>query len=270
MHDIVKTTQYSVPAILRCFKILEGFSPERQEISLAEIVKRTGIHKTTVFRILSTLESLKVVVKKQDTGKYEVGPGLFELAARLFSERGLVQISEPHMVQLRDGFSETVCLAIRKADQLHYAAILESPSPLRMVVTVGDIAPLHASALGKSVVALLSDAELNRTVLKSRLERFTENTICDPVKLRAELNRIRQQGYSLDQEEVEVGARCVGAAIFDYLKEPIAALSISGPAQRIRKREAEMIEAVRTAATAISRKLGFATLHGSGNTQRQP
>ena len=250
---------YSVPAVIRCFTILEVFKDAEEELSLSEIAQTTGIHKTTTFRILYTLEKTGFVVKTLGSGKYHLGPGIFELAGSLFSDRGIVQLTEPFLVELMEQFNETADLAIRKEEGLYYAHLVESLSSLRMVATVGTRAPFHASALGKSVAAFLPEAELRSMVLQKPLTPFTENTITDAPVLRIELEEIRARGYSIDDEEVESGAKCIGAPILDYLGEPVAALSVSGPVSRINRQQNEIIKAVTAAAEAISRKIRFSS-----------
>ncbi len=250
---------YSVPSVVKCFTILEVFKESEDELSLSEIAQTTGIQKTTTFRILYTLEKTGFVVKTPESGKYHLGPGIFELAGSLFSDRGIVQLGEPYLVELKEQFNETAGLAIRKGEGLYYADLVESLSSLRMVATVGSTAPFHASALGKSVAAFLPEAELKSMILDKPLTPFTEKTMTDAHALRIELEKIRARGYSIDEEEVESGAKCIGAPVFNYLREPVAALSVSGPVSRMEKQQNEIIRAVTGAAEAISRKLRFSS-----------
>src|SRR2546428_12435324 len=100
---------YLVPSVVRCFQILEAFRSRESDrgLSLNDLVTLTGIRKTTAFRILFTLEAARCVVKDSDSGKYRLGPGLFELAAKLFSKRGIIQVSRPHLTELKQKFNET-------------------------------------------------------------------------------------------------------------------------------------------------------------------
>jgi DNA-binding IclR family transcriptional regulator len=252
------TRVYSVPSVEKCLQILELFQDASSQLSLTEILKATRIQKTTAFRILSTLESFGYVSKDSVTGKYQPALRLFELSGRLLSNRGILTMIRPYLENLQQRFSETVCLALRRNDRVIYASIVESSLSLRMVAAVGSLAPFHASALGKAVGAHLPEYEVQRLVLAQRLPSYTERTITDTKKLSDEYRLIREQGYADDFEEVEDGASCLGAAIFGYLGDPVGAISISGPTNRMRAQRADMIAAVKAAAKEISEKIGIA------------
>ncbi len=249
---------YSVPSVEKCFLILELFQDASSQLSLSEILKATRIQKTTAFRILSTLERFGYVGKDAGTGKYQPALRLFELSARLLSSRGILTMIRPHLEALQARFSETVCLALRKNDRVIYTSIVESSLSLRMVATIGSLAPFHASALGKSIAAHLPESELQQLVFSQPLPRYTQKTITDAKQLSDEYRLVREQGYAEDYEEVEDGASCVGSAIFGYMGDPLGAISISGPTNRMRAQRTEMLAAITAAAGEISGKIGLA------------
>jgi DNA-binding IclR family transcriptional regulator len=248
---------YRVPSVEKCFQILQTFQTGSRELSLGEIVRATRIQKTTAFRILSTLEAMGYVVRNPDTVRYRLGPRTLDLASSFFSEHSIADVCRPRLAELVSLFSETASLAVRRSDDLVYALIADSPLSLRMVATVGAIAPYHATGLGKAVAANFTATELERLVLGRELRAYTNQTITDPAHLRQELANVKAQGYSVDNEEVEAGASCVAAPILGYLGDPVGAISISGPTMRVAGRRNEMIAAVKQAAEAISAKIGF-------------
>ena len=249
---------YSVPAVDKCFRILELFHDACSQLSFTEILQATKIQKTTAFRILCTLETAGYLSKNESTRKYQPALRLVEMSARFLSSQGIVKIIQPDLERLQARFSETACLALRKGDGIEYASLVVSSLSLRTIETVGSPAPLHASALGKAIAAHLAEAELERIVLSQPMERYTDRTITDPRSLREHLKLVRERGYSEDDEEVELGASCLGAAIFSYFGEPLGAISIAGPTTRLRTQRAEMVAALMAAAKDISEKVGLA------------
>lgn len=259
---------YTVPSVEKCFQILELFEDASSQLTLTEILKITGVQKTTAFRILSTLESLSYISKDTSTGKYRPALRLVEFSARFLSNRGIFALIRPYLDALQSNFNETVCLGVRRGDRVIYASIVESSRSLRMVATLGSLAPFHASALGKSIAAHLQEHDLQQLVFSHPLPRYTERTITDPKELHEEYKRVREQGYAEDGEEVEVGASCLGAAIQGYLGEPFGAISISGPTNRMRVRKNEMLASLTRAANEISEKIGLALYIRKNKTVR--
>jgi len=259
---------YSVPSVEKCLQILELFHDASSQLSLSDILKSTRIQKTTAFRILSTLERFGYISKEAGSGKYQPALRLVELSARFLSTRGILTVIRPYLQDLESRFSETVCFALRKGDRVLYTSIVESSLTLRMVAAVGSLAPFHASALGKSVAAHLPESELEQLVFSQPLSRYTEHTITDANRLREEYKLIREQGFAEDCEEVEDGASCVGVAIFGYLGDPLGAISISGPTNRMRAQRTEMLSTLKAAAAEISEKIGLA-LHINKRRSKQ-
>ncbi len=247
---------YRVPAVEKCFEILDCFQNGVAELSLADIIHMTKIQKTTVYRILFTLETIQYVRKGKENGRYRLGTRCMDLAVRFLSSGGITDICQPLLMELVDTFGETACLALRRGGKVVYANIVESPHSVRMVASVGEQVQYHSTALGKAVAAHLSSAELE-AVLQKGLPVYTPNTITDIEQLMQELELVKVQGYSLDNEENEAGASCIGAPILGYESEPLGAISISGPTGRVITRRAEIETAIRKTATSLTLKLHF-------------
>jgi DNA-binding IclR family transcriptional regulator len=246
---------YMVPMVMQTFKILEAFPESGLQISLREISILTEVNKTSVFRILFSLERLGYVVKDAKTGKYQLAFKITGLARKAAAGFKLSLVAKPYLEDLRDRFEETVNLAAIQDGKIFYQDILESPHSFRMVATVGSLIPLHSTAIGKAIAAF-QPAEQLRTMMKGyKFRSLTLNTIRSRRKFLMGLSNVRRQGYSLDNEESEVGASCVGAPILNSSEHALGAISISGPTLRIRSKRPMIIEALVDAASSISETL---------------
>jgi DNA-binding IclR family transcriptional regulator len=246
--------RYIVEAVVRALDLLEAFQGG-EELTLTEISQRVGLTKSRVFRLLHSLAARGYVERSADGIRYTLGVKLIERAACV--RRDLRQLALPFMQRLHAQFNETVNLAILDRGDVLYIEMLESSQPFRMAAAVGTRSPWHSTALGKAIVAHVPEEELRSLLQKDRLVKLTERTITDPGKLRQELERVRRQGYAVDDGETEPGAACLGAPIFNREGRPIAALSLSGPAERILTNRREIATALLTACREVSRRMGF-------------
>lgn len=196
--------------------------------------RRTQIQKTSAFRILSTLESRGYVVKDGQDRTYLPGPKLVALSAAFLSGLKIIQYARPVLEAVHAELGETVNLGVLNGHRVLYIDMLESPQGLRMAAQVGSQDSLHCTALGKAILSCLSPEELKRLLTGYDWERRTRRTITTIDALERDLARIRHRGYAIDDDENELGARCVGVPIRGSSGRPIAALSVSGPASRLR------------------------------------
>ncbi len=246
--------RYVVEAVVRALDLLEVFRGG-EELTLTEISQRVGLHKSRVFRLLQSLAARGYVERSADGIRYALGVKLIERAACV--RRDLRQLALPFMQHLHTQFNETVNLAILDRQEVLYIEMLESSHPFRMAAAVGSRSPWHSTALGKAIVAHLSEDELHPLLQAERLVKLTERTITDPGQMRRELEKVRRRGYALDEGETEPGAACIGAPIFNHEGRPVAAVSLSGPAERILTNRREIVPALLAACREISRRLGF-------------
>lgn len=246
--------KYSVPVVRSTFRILQELG-RAELLGLSEITQRTGISKSTVFRILSTLQELGYVLRDASRN-YRISPTLAHLAGEEAAGEALRRLALPHMLHLRDEFGETVNLGVRYFDKVTYLEVVPSEFALRLEEVRGASVPVHASSLGKAILAFSPRSAVENLVRGRPLERITPNTICDPDELLAELKRVNNTGIAFDRGEGSVLAICVGAPILDARGNAIAALSISGPAQRFRpKKDSAVIASLLNVTTEISRSL---------------
>ena len=248
-------SSYWVPILGSAMRILDVFYEADADLTLHEISAKAKVGKTSAFRILFTLDSVGYVEKDPASGKYRLGLGIIEAARKTLAGRDLVQVARPHLKKLRDEFDETTNLAALKDDKIVYLEIFESHHSFRMTDTVGSRVPWHSTALGKSIAAFLDQEKLKAVLKQSARKRFTPHTITGVREYSKELAKVREQGYSLDNEESELGATCVAAPIFTGDNVVVGALSVSGPTPRIRDKQNKITAALKGASAAISRSV---------------
>ena len=226
-------------SVSKALELLETFTAEKPELSLSELARRIGAHKSSAFRLLSTLEAHGFVQRSQTGRGYRLGWKPLELAGRL--RYGLRELAAPFLEELAGRSGEIVHLSVLDGTQIVYLDKHGRSQPLTVSTRVGGRSPAHASAMGKALLAGLSAAELRRLLGGRRLARFTPNTITDARRLARELEAIRRQGFALDDEEAFPGIRCVAAPLRDREGRVLAAVSVTVPAQRMgARRQAEL------------------------------
>jgi IclR family acetate operon transcriptional repressor len=248
---------YDVAVLGKALDLLETLASE-PDLGLSELSQRTGVSKGSAFRVLSTLQARGYVAKDNETHKYEPGPKLLALSHAVLARLDLVHSARSILERLQREFDETVNLGVLSEGQVLYLDMVESRQGLRMAAQVGARDALHSTALGKAMLAALPAAEARQLFMSYRRVRATARTLVSLNELEGDLAHVRRRGYSLDDEENEIGARCVGAAVLDARGRPVAAISISGPASRLSVDVLERIgAAVRDAAHEIETRMGY-------------
>lgn len=249
--------EYIVKPVYKALQVLRCLGEERRELALSEICFRVGLPKTTVFRYLHTLCACGFVNHDPKTDLYRIGLRMWELSRLPVEPTKIREMALPYLRELRDQFNETANLGVLDKHEVVYLEIVESRRSLRMLAQLGNRDPAYSTALGKSILAFIVDERLVDH-LPASFEPRTPNTLITPGALRENLLQTRQQGYALDDEENEEGARCVGAPIFNRQGEPVAAISLSAPAGRVGIRQVlKIAAALIRAGTAISERLGY-------------
>lgn len=248
---------YDVAVLQKALDLLELIT-DAGDLGLAELSTRTGASKASSFRILTTLHRRGYVSKDAVTRRYAPGPRLIALSFANVSKLQLVPRARPVLEDLREAFGETVNLGILADHDVLYLEIAESARSLRMSSEVGARDRLHSTALGKAILAQLPPDEA-RTLLQGYERRpATRRTITDLEALMAELRVTGERGYSIDDEENEIGARCVGVAITDVSGRPQAAISVSGPAARMFDSTIDAVGArLKLAAEDVAERMGW-------------
>jgi DNA-binding IclR family transcriptional regulator len=228
----------------------------RGEKRLGDLAERLGTHKSTVLRILQTLES-RGFVRRVDSGAYRLGVRVLELGAAALEELDLAGAARDGLEKIAGVTGETVHLAILDRGRVVYLDKVESIHPVRMYSRVGATAAAHCTGVGKVLLAhtpVDSWPELE-------LHRFTENTIVDLDALREEAEGIRARGWGVDEREHEDSIRCIAAPVFDVQGRAVAAVSVSVPASRMSREELhghvpDLLEATRMVTRALGGDVG--------------
>jgi len=243
--------------VVKAFAILDFLAQRAgSAVSLAEVAAHIGTSKSTAHRYLTTLEELGVV-ERDNNDRFQLGPKLIELAGVLLAEHDLRRESEPFLIDLASSTQETVHLAVPSGNEVVYLAKVESPHPIRMASRIGARMPMYSTALGKAILAYLP-TERVQEIIDAGIPSRTPYTVSSAEALRVELEQVRARGFALDDQENELGVRCVGAPIFDYSGEVVGAISVSGPAHRLsREMLLKLGPLVRETALKVSRRLGY-------------
>jgi IclR family transcriptional regulator, KDG regulon repressor len=250
--------RYRIHVIDRAAQILDCFGFDHQELSVSEIGAKTGLHRSTAHRILMALEYNDLIKQNPSTGKYHLGIKLFKLGHQAVSQLNLREICRPFLSRLMNDTKETIHLAVLDDDQVLYLDKVEGPHALRMPSRVGRYIPTYCTSLGKAMLSCLDDQEVKSILRRQALKPHTENTVKNINQLLADLRSVRKRGYAVDNEEIEIGLRCVGAPLRDYTGGMVGAISVAAPSARLSEKNTPVIgRMVIAIAAEISEQLGF-------------
>ncbi len=236
------------------------FSKKNRELGVTEIAQELGMYKSTVHRILTTMENRGFLQKNPKNNKYWIGLKIFSLGMYYSKNIKFRDIARPFAQKLADKYMETVHIAVIDFDKEEGPEVvvvdkIQKAQFLSMTPPIGSSSPAHCSAMGK-VLLSYSKPSILKEIIKRPLKKYTDNTITSVERLLEELSIVRKCGYAIDDEELEIGLTCVAAPIFDFDNEVVASISLSGPTPRLKPRiEKEIIEDVKSTAMEISRKL---------------
>ncbi len=254
----VDKERYRVQVLDRVFAILDRLAEDGGELGAAELAAHLDLHKSTGHRLLTVLERNSYVERNPVTGKYRLGWKLIDLGMRAIARMDLRELARPELKRLMDETGETAHLGVLRKGEVVSVANVQSRRTLRTPGTVGQRAPAHCSSQGKAILAFLSPEELREFVQTHGLKAYTKNTLARFSALRAELERVRELGYAVDNEEYEEGLKCIGAPVRDHSGEIVTAISIAGPASRLgRDRMPALVHSVTSAAARLSASLGY-------------
>jgi DNA-binding IclR family transcriptional regulator len=254
----------SAPAVERTLSILELLSVTKTGLTLLQLSRRLGLPKSSTYCLLVTLERRGYLLRNHKTHRYMFGLKLFSLANMALSGIELRENAARFLHPLMERSRLTVHMAIMEGGEAVLIEKVESPGLVRLATWVGKRLELHCSAVGKCLLAYLPETEFLRLVRDRGLTRNNENTITSIRRLKQQITQIRHAGYAIEDEEGEIGCRCVGAPVFDHSGHAIAAISVAGTTAQIPSEEFTYFgQLVRQTASDISQALGFmpSTLH---------
>jgi IclR family KDG regulon transcriptional repressor len=248
---------HGVRAVQRAIAILRAFSPSDSDLSVTDFSNKLNLHKSTVHRLLATLESESFVLRDPKNGRYRLGLPLLELGSLVTANLELRRVARPHLEDANSRCGETVHLGILDQGEVVYIDKIDSTRRLRMHSQVGGRAPAHCTGLGKVLLAALPAVELDQVMQQRGLRSYTDRTLTSPEALRDHLAVVRQQGYAVDSGENEELVHCAAAPIIDHTGGVVAAVSIATVGVDVESRRfKEYIELVLKAAQNISEDLG--------------
>ena len=252
---------YLLGSLRKGLEVIDCFA--RQETwSLAELTAALHQSKPTIFRILYTLEDFGYLAKDPATGRYMLSLRFHTLGSAAVRHEQLRWQALPPLQDLARDTGETVHVGILYDGEAICVQAVDGTRLIRMHAFVGKRTPAHASALGKVLLAHRPDADIDALRAAKGFSQLTRHTITDPAALREALQRVRAQGWALDDEEMELGLRCLGAPITDHTGRVCASVAVSAPASRMEQtRVQELVPMVQATARRISRMLGCPATH---------
>ncbi len=242
-------------SVANAILLLKAFSDEHSELGISALAERLHLAKSTVHRLASTLVDAGML-EQSAGGQYRLGLAVFELGSLVRRKLDLSFEAKPWLMTLREQTGETVDLSILDHDGVVCVNFLESQKVNRISSGIGLRKPVHCTAEGKVLIAFQTPQVIDRIIAATHEQR-TPRTLTDPRALREELAKVRARGYAVDDEEYELGVRSLAAPVRDDTGSSVAAVGVTGPAQRLTKNRLTVISRhVDAAAKAISLRLG--------------
>nr|WP_232278957.1 IclR family transcriptional regulator [Geotalea uraniireducens] len=253
-----RKTNYIIRSVCHALDVLEQFHGDDAELGVSDLSRRLQLPKNNVFRLLATLEHRNYVEQNRNTENYRLGLKTMEMGQMVIRQMGHLGNVRPIMEALVKECNETLCLSILKDFQNVNLDVIEGDNPLRFVPRIGEPLPAYCTSAGKVQIAHLAEEKLKLYIADCQFQRYTLATITDPKLLLRHLRQISQQGYAIESEELEDGARSVAAPVRDYTSNIIGAIAFYGPSTRFieERMEKELIPLVLKGAREISAMLG--------------
>lgn len=256
-----------IQSVARALAILDALADARGELALHEIAERLGLPKSTAHGLISTLRDYGYIEQCSFTAKYKLGLRLFEVGSVVALGWDVRTVAAPFIEKLLVEMRETVHLVILDKYEVLYIDKRESSESLRIASQVGMRLPAHCTGVGKVLMAYLGPEMRQEIIAAKGLPRYTQNTLTDAASLEAELTRIREQGYAVDNQEIMDSLKCVAAPIRDQTGQVVSAISLSGPISRMQgERFENAIRLVTKTAEEISANLGYRSQNHEGRT----
>lgn len=255
-----ESSDYLIQSVLHALDLLNIFiTGHEKEWGVTNLSKQLKLPKNNIFRLLSTLCHQGYAEQNQITGNYRLGIKCFELGQAFWRRMGLVSQAHDLLDCLANECKETVYLSVIDKGEVIYIDMVETPHSVRIIPMVGKRAPLFCTSAGKIQVAYRSQEEIRKLLKENGLKKYTEKTIISESEMLQHLDMVRQQGYTIDNEEFEKDIKCLAAPIRDYTESVIAGICISGPIQRMPEERIlnQLIPMIKKVAIDISHRLGY-------------
>lgn len=224
---------YNIQSVSRALDLLEQFVENNTELGITDLSTRLNIQKNNVFRLVATLKSRNYIEINDETGKYRLGLKTRVLGTAATSQTSFINLARPVLNNLKVLCRENCYVAVQNDFHAYYLDGVESDLPVRAAHRIGSSLPLYGSAAGKIILSYLSQEERNNLLNNCERKRFTQHTIIDPETLQEEFQKIRLQGYAIEDQEHDIGVMEIAAPIFDCNGIIAGSLCISGPVMRL-------------------------------------
>lgn len=249
----------TIQALDRALDVLDVLAGS-DGLTLSELAAKLGQSVATMHRVLATLERRAFVEISADKQEWHVGAEAYRLGSAFLRRHNVVERSRPMMWTLMQETGETSNLGVEKEGSVLFVSQVETHETIRAFFPPGSLSPLHASGIGKALLATYEPDRTERLFRGKTFARFTDKTIGSLEQLREDIEATRHRGYAIDDEERTIGMRCVAAPILNFHGEAIAGISVSGPTHRLSNEKLKDIgERVRKGAATVSRLLGATT-----------
>ena len=248
-----------IKSLNNALDLLEEFKGDRDELGVTELSNRLNLHKNNIFRLLATLETKGYIEQNKATENYRLGVKSLELGQTFIKQLGLVRPVKPFLKEIVKECNEMAYIGIIRQNSVVCLDVEESSQTVMVTNHVGLRLPIHCTAIGKAQIAFFSEEELEKLDILDHMERFTPNTIVDKGEFMKHIKEVAKRGYALDNEEYNLGVRCVGVPLRDYTGRVVGGISVSGPSFRMTDEllKEKIIPVVKDAGEKASKRLGF-------------
>ncbi len=259
MPETIPVRTTSNQSTEKAIAVMELLSEASGPMRLRDISTALKLNSSTALRFLNALQNCGYVIQDADTQRYRLTFKICRVANQMCSHTELLPIVRPFMQALFQKIHETLCLAVEQdMCMLYLDVLMRQNQRLMNMQQVGNSSPLHSTGIGKLLLLNYSKEQLDHLIARKGLDRYTEQTITTKKALIAELERVRRQGYAMDDEENEIGARCMACPIYDYSGDIVAGISITGPTTRLTDEVLfRYLPALSATAAQISAAMGY-------------
>lgn len=253
-HD--KTEQNTIKSLDRAIVVLQRLG-ELGAVTLTDLASDLGQSPATVYRVLVTFQNRELVDFDDRAQLWSVGPGAFLIGATFLRRTSLVERARPILRALMQETGETANLGIERNGEVLFVSQVETHSNIRAFFPPGTVSDMHASGIGKALLAFMAEDRRDAILSAQPLTPYTAQTLTQPEALIEDLRLSQTRGYAFDADEKTDGMRCIAAPVFDAFGEPVAGISVSGPTVRVRDEDIEgLAQAVKSAARTLSIAMG--------------
>jgi DNA-binding IclR family transcriptional regulator len=246
-------------AVERALVLLRYIVDHPEGLSIREVSREYGYSPATVQKLISAMHNQSFIVRDETTERYHLGSEAVQLGLAALSRLEIRQLARSYLEDLSAETGETVFLAIERGDRVLYIDKVVSDQLIRMDAPLGVDRPYNCTSVGKVLLSGMPKERIADLFAAGSFERRTDNSIVDFEILQAEIDQVREQGWATDNEEYAIGSYCIGAPIFNHEGNIIAALTVSGPAERIKKQLEDNLSRVKANAKKVSEAMGYRT-----------